>query len=103
MGQSLVKKGEDLELKYSTMVHTEGVPLLLSPLVLRSYNLGQVDLAVIKDVCGEKLIVCYEIKKYMGITKRQIRRVKRSATFLSHLINLPAVTRLIVESKNFAK
>jgi hypothetical protein len=64
------------EIEHSKSFHSEGYPLLVSPQLLRSKNLGQIDLGRIKKDRGEWLIELGEVKsssaglQMMGIKQR---------------------------------
>lgn len=75
-------KGHAFELQESLRLHNEGTPLLLSPLVLREYGCGQVDVAVIKN----DFVKLYELKVGAEMTKNQWRRLQNTAQLVaSHL------------------
>ena len=45
-----MKKGKDFESFLSDQLHSEGIPIILSPLLLRRMNCGQIDIARIQEL-----------------------------------------------------
>lgn len=88
-GREGFEKGESLEKEYSLSFHQKGIPLLISPLVLRSRGGGQVDLGRIEKRKGEWWIQLIEMKSGPFIAHRQRYRLKKSAIFLGHLFGYP--------------
>ena|GEM_PF-3272056 len=79
-------KGADFERLVSQHLHKKGVPLLLSDLVLRSYNLGQVDLSLVLD----HQIELFECKDHdFPINAKQSKRLYNTGLFISYLLNEP--------------
>jgi hypothetical protein len=63
--------------------HDFTIPILVSPKLLRSLNLGQIDVALIKD---QKLQIV-EIKNRGDLSPQQKRRLWRSCIWLAQLLN----------------
>lgn len=82
--------GLNNELSQSKTYHQEGIPLLVSPLLLRKRELGQIDLArVTKDRTGNWLIEIGEVKSSeIGVemmVRSQRKRLFSAQIFLSGL------------------
>jgi len=95
-----LKKGDLLEKDISLEFHHEGVPFLVSSLVLRENGCGQVDLCrVIKRKGGEKVIEVLEVKSSRGPSGYQYRRLRQSAEFLSLILGYPALVKEYVRER----
>ncbi len=85
------KKGEDFERKTSLSIHKDGIPFLVSSLVLRERNCGQVDLSILKD----DSIYLFELKFGQILSEKQSSRLKRSAWLISSLLEKNVFIKLI--------
>lgn len=66
------------EISISKNFHGEGIPLLISPLLLRNRNLGQIDVARMKKDNGGWLLEIAEVKSSeMGIAQMELFQKKR--------------------------
>ncbi len=74
-----MNKGDSWELKVSEKLHDQGLPLLISPLLLRSKNCGQIDLAYFK----ENTCVVVETKNKPIISRNQKNRLTRALSLLA--------------------
>lgn len=89
--------GLDNEIQISRTFHSEGIPLLVSPVLLRHRQMGQIDLARLRKDRAGWLIEMGEVKsseigeEVMG--QGQKKRLRSSQHFLSALLGHP--TRLI--------
>jgi Holliday junction resolvase-like predicted endonuclease len=88
-----VAKGDASEAQASRRVHAHGIPLLVSPLCLRSRGLGQVDVAV---VIGEQVVVS-EVKRTRRqdlmaprVGERQLKRLRQSTHWLGLVLDRTA-------------
>jgi hypothetical protein len=86
----------------SHFVHAQGVPLLVSPQLLRSKGLGQIDLAIFH----KQQLNIYEVKKtlptiFSGPNTVQRRRLLRTQKFLAEIFKCP--THLVWIDENFCK
>lgn len=71
-------KGQELEKKISQDFHHSGIPLLISPALLRSRDLGQVDLARLgKDRQGWMLELGEVKSSMVGVEQMQRRQKGR--------------------------
>ncbi len=75
------------EIFFSRIFHAEGTPLLVSPLVLRSRSLGQIDLARLKKSQLEWILEIGEVKSSQvgqeQFLRGQKKRLLSSQKFLS--------------------
>ena len=85
---SYCERGLELELLLSGDIHKRGIPILISPMFLREYGQGQIDIINAELVNGEWVIKCYEVKSSSVISKRQIFRLKGSGTLISAIFGL---------------
>ena len=81
------EKGNQAEKALSTLCLELGVPLLVSPLILRAMNLGQVDMCYI-DTTGTIIVVESKVGRF--ISKKQRRRLRQSCEFLSAIFKRPS-------------
>ena len=89
------------ELEASKDFHSVGIPLLVSPKILRSRNLGQIDLARLLKKNEGWIINIAEVKSsdlgQMQMQKSQKYRLISSQNFLSSIFGIPsAFMNLIV-------
>ena len=90
--RSTHQSGEDYEKLVGRQFHVEHVPVLISPLLLRKFGAGQVDLAYL----DEEKIVLVEIKKnwqYFSSVQRQ--RLQQSQQLIAHVFEKDVVLRLV--------
>jgi len=83
-------KGQEMERDCSGRIHKQGIPLLVHPAFLRRSGAGQVDLAILKLACGERILKIYEAKSSRYPSGKQVIRLKKSAMILSMLLAVPA-------------
>lgn len=86
------QEGEKTELYISKVFHGEGVPFLISPMLLRRRGLGQI------DVCywRKNKIIAAECKLGEGfITSQQKDRLKHSIHFLGNIFNCSVELKLV--------
>jgi len=83
--------GNKLEKKLSLSLHlsNNSIPLLISPIILRKRNCGQVDLAVIKRSKKGLLGFIFEVKRGQRVSFEQKRRLENSLILLQGLISCP--------------
>jgi hypothetical protein len=86
-----MKKGDVLESECSLFFHHRGVAVLVSPLVLRSLNLGQIDVAYL-DRTSKKawVLVIIESKSAFYPSILQLRRLRKTQDYLSRVLDMPA-------------
>lgn len=91
-------QGLAFEIYISKHFHQRGIPVLVSPIILRRRNLGQIDLVHIVD----DIVIVYEIKSstigkeqlYKG---KQITRLRHSSLWLSQLFKKHAQLKIIAK------
>jgi hypothetical protein len=82
-----MKKGELFESEQSKIVHKNNLAFLVSPKLLREYNLGQIDLAAISN----KKIKIYEVKSSYYPSQLQMKRLKRTVDYLARIMEMDVV------------
>ncbi len=86
-----MKKGDIHESDSSFDLHHLGVPALISSLVLRSQNLGQVDVAYLqKSFSKSWVLYLIEVKSSQYPTVFQMKRLRRTQDYLSQVLEMPA-------------
>lgn len=89
--------GLDNEIHFSHQFHSVGIPLLVSPTLLRLRNLGQIDLARLKKEAEGWVVEIGEVKSSTvgeeQMEKSQKRRLFFSQHFLAGLFGHP--TKLV--------
>ena len=91
-----MKKGGALELRIAREVHQNTLPVLISQVVLRKWNAGQVDLAYIFK---NKLFII-EVKASRYPRSLQIKRLKRSLDFLTAVLKCEGMLLTYNAKKN---
>ena len=87
-----MRKGDILESDYSKEMHQLGVPALISPLLLRSLNLGQIDVAYIQKASDKKwLLKIIESKSSLSPPKGQMFRLRKTQDYLSRVLEMEAL------------
>lgn len=83
----MAQRGLSVEINFSKQFHLKGVPLLVSPLVLRSRGMGQVDLARIGKEYAEWIVEIAEVKTSLVgqhcLMRSQKSRLLASQRFLT--------------------
>ena len=75
------------------MIHKKGIPLLVSPLLLRSYGLGQIDLAIFEK---NELVKIFEVKSSIPVVSvSQNKRIKKAAEFIGLIFSAAVVLEII--------
>jgi hypothetical protein len=86
-----MKKGDMLESELSVVFHQNirCVPALISSLVLRSQNLGQIDIAFLEKNNKKKWVLkIIETKFSQFPCRMQLMRLKRSQDYLSKVLDV---------------
>lgn len=90
-------KGLKLEQEFSREFHREGVPLLVSAALLRSRDMGQIDLARLQKIQGEWVIEIGEVKSSIMGAEQMLRsqrsRLYATQGFLSAVFSRPSRLR----------
>ena len=82
-----LNKGLSAELKASEIYHQRAIPLLVDPYLLKSFNLGQIDIAYIT----KSRINIIEVKNQYDPHKSQYMRINKTKKWLGDLFKRPAV------------
>lgn len=90
-----MNKGEFLESRYSIYYHFRNTPFLISPLLLRSLDLGQIDLAYLKKEKNHQQIFLIEVKNSLYPSHQQMKRLQKTQEYLSQVLNIE--TKLAVK------
>lgn len=87
-----MQKGESLEANYSKIYHRDNYPVLVSSLLLRSFNAGQIDLAYLKKIKNnEKALFelhLIEIKTSQFPNEIQRKRLNRAREYLTQVLDI---------------
>lgn len=79
-----VKRGLDFECQQSRQIHSRGIPILLSSLVLREFGCGQIDVALLER--GH--IKLFELKLCGHLSLSQRKRIQRTASLVSQYFEM---------------
>ncbi len=93
-------KGLNQELSHSKNFHHNSIPLLVSAQILRSRNLGQLDLVKLDKKNGFWLIEVCEVKSSKigdeASLRSQVKRLKAASAFLASVLGQPVkLTKLV--------
>lgn len=84
-----MNKGDMLESNLSLKFHHKGVPALVSSAVLRSLNLGQVDIVYLeKNLSNQWVLKIIETKFSQYPSHQQMRRLRRTQDYLSRVLEM---------------
>ena len=84
-----MQKGDIAESSHSKIFHQKGVPFLVSSLVLRSQNLGQIDIAILeKNHKNAWVLKVIETKSSLYPAARQIFRLRKTQDYLSRVLEI---------------
>ena len=95
----LDKNGLSNELKASKEIHKNGTPILVSHIILREMEAGQIDVAKIENIGGEDIIAIYEVKSSWNPGRVQWERLKKSSQILSMVLELSSIIRVWHQKK----
>ena len=99
MLKNYVNEGFEFEKKMSFALHTAHTPVLLSSLLLRQINLGQVDICVMKSNLTSRFLVLYECKTQSSPSINQKMRLQKTAEYLSTVLGMSAKIEVIFAKK----
>lgn len=83
--------GSKLERELSKSFHAKGIPMLVSPLLLRTRGCGQIDMARMVKGGNGVVIEVSEVKSRVNVGRLQISRLNDSVNFLSSIFGVPAI------------
>ena len=87
-----MKKGDLLESENSRLLHKKGVPTLVSPMVLRSLNLGQIDVAYLEKSQNKTWVLrITESKTSVYPSVHQMKRLRKTQDYLSRVLEMEAL------------
>lgn len=92
----MYKKGELAEKKISQKMHSAYTPLLISPLFLRSYGAGQVDISYISLGCITLLEVKSSNIGAANFYRKQVHKLNKSALLLESLLGVDVKLKVTV-------
>lgn len=84
-----MNKGDMLESDLSLKFHHQGVPALISSALLRSLNLGQVDIVYLERNHSRKWVIkIIETKFSQYPSQQQMMRLRRTQDYLSRVLEM---------------
>ena len=87
-----MQKGDIFEIQASRYFHSQCVPALVSSLILRSKNLGQIDVAYLeKDYKKTWVLKIVETKYSIYPSRHQMKRLRRTQDYLSRILDMVAI------------
>lgn len=87
-----MQKGDILEAQASKYFHRKCVPALVSSLILRSQNLGQIDVAYLeRDNKKTWVLKIVETKFSIYPSRYQMQRLRRTQDYLSRILEMAAI------------
>lgn len=87
-----MKKGDMLESDFSQSMHRRGVPALVSPMVLRSLHLGQIDVAYLERTNKKSWVLkIIETKSSVSPSVMQMKRLRKTQDYLSRVLDMEAL------------
>lgn len=90
-------KGSLFEQEVSVLLHCQGIACLISPLFLRRYGAGQVDLALYHRQTHSYYL--YELKSYsLELSYSQRTRLRQSMALLAHFLQKPVILKLCTKN-----
>ncbi|MBC7430036.1 MAG: hypothetical protein H7336_15585 [Bacteriovorax sp.] len=87
-----MRKGDILESNSSQTLHQKGVPALVSPMVLRSHHLGQIDIAYLERRPDKTWVLkIVEMKTSLHPSVHQMKRLRKTQDYLSRVLDMEAL------------
>lgn len=80
--------GEQFEKEFSQLIHSKNIAVLVSSNLLRSFNLGQIDVACLEQEQGRRRLMIYECKSSVFPSKKQWFRLLATQDYLSRVLNI---------------
>ncbi len=100
----MMERGLELEIFHSKIIHQKEIPLLISPSLLRSLGLGQIDIAsFVRGAEGEFIIKLYEVKNSVVVKRGQRLRLQLAAEFLAKVFDLNVQLIYLFGAKEFCQ
>ncbi len=87
-----MQKGDILESNNSITFHKIGIPTLVSPMLLRSLNLGQIDIAYLERLQNKTWVLkIIETKSSFYPSAHQMNRLRKTQDYLSKVLDMEAL------------
>ena len=87
-----MQKGDIHEAQASKYFHRESIATLVSSLILRSQNLGQIDVAYLERDCKRAWVLrIVETKYSIYPSRHQMIRLRRTQDYLSRILEMAAI------------
>lgn len=83
--------GDELECRISKDFHQGGIPILVSPALLRSCGCGQLDLVRLKG----QIVEVFEVKSRGHISRNQLKRVRDACNFLGYVLDKVVIFKIV--------
>ncbi len=83
-----MRKGDKFEKDFSKLLHQKHHPVLISSLLLRSHNAGQIDAAILIKRNNEWILSLYELKSSRAPSWSQRSRLLRAQDYLSKVLEM---------------
>jgi hypothetical protein len=96
MFKSKQQIGAEYEREIGIKMHSEYMPILISPMLLRRLGAGQIDVAYLDQSCKTDKIVLVEIKKNKQyFSQNQQRRLGQAQELIAAVFEKDVVLRLV--------
>ncbi|MDO9184165.1 MAG: hypothetical protein Q7U04_17255 [Bacteriovorax sp.] len=83
-----MRSGDKHEKDFSVYVHKNYLPVLVSSVLLRSLDAGQVDVAGLLKVNQSWVLSIFEVKSSQFPSSLQWRRLRKSQDYLSKILDI---------------
>ncbi len=82
------EQGSNFEKEFSKTFHSQHCPVLISSLLLRAQQAGQVDIAGLKKKPNGWFLILYELKSGVHPGRRQWARLRCAQDYLSKILEM---------------
>jgi len=82
------ERGNNFEKEFSRSFHSTHCPVLISSLLLRSHQAGQVDMAGLKKKPNGWFLILYELKSGTHPSRQQWVRLRRAQDYLGQILEI---------------
>lgn len=100
MLKNIVLEGYNFEKNMSLQLHGFHSAVLVSSLLLRELSLGQIDVSIIKKNYKSNMIVLYECKRNTFPSRVQLKRLLKTADYLSRVLSMEVKIEVIFAKSN---
>lgn len=80
--------GNNFEKEFSRIFHQRYCPVLVSSLLLRSFQAGEIDIAGLEKRENRWILVLHELKNSQYPGNKQWQRLKRAQDYLSRVLDI---------------